>query len=206
MLKKIRFFLWGVVFVAVCGFVFAFFKTEKDASPEKNSSIKGLSISPHFHLTDHHGVQRSADDFKDMYMLIYFGYSFCPDICPTGLFNISEALKMIGKTADKIQPLFISVDPKRDTPEHLALYMQNYHPKFLGLTGTPQQVDAAKKAFHVYAAEYHEKGEPETTNYLVDHSSIVYLVGPDGKLLANFTHATPSDEIAKVLKSTISGA
>ncbi len=154
-----------------------------------------------FRLVDQDGVLRTDVDFKGKYMLVYFGYSFCPDVCPTGLYSMTEALNVLGAQADEIQPLFITVDPERDTPSHLKRYLKNYHPKMIALTGSKEQVTAAKKAYKVYAA----KAEPDgtSTDYLMDHSSVIYVMDRQGRFVTHFNHATPVEEMVRVLKATI---
>lgn len=154
-----------------------------------------------FSLADHQGRPRTDADFRGRYMLVYFGYSFCPDICPTALSTMSEVLVKLGKDGDQIQPVFITVDPGRDTVERLALYVQNFHPRFIGLTGTLEQVNQAKKAYLVYAAKVTPDGT--STEYLVDHSSIIYLMDPQGRMAAHFSHTTPPDDIVKKFKEIL---
>ena len=154
-------------------------------------------IGGHFLLTDHKGVQRSNLDFRGRYTLVYFGYSFCPDICPTALYNITEALESLGDKAKKFQPLFITVDPERDTVEELAKYIDNFHPSLIALTGSKEAINKAKRAYHVYAA----KASPKESgaDYLLDHSSIIYLMDPRGRYVTSFNHATPAETIIKSL-------
>jgi len=204
MLKKVRFVLWGLVLCALLFIGWLFLQKHRQLNTsEPPIAAAGVPIVAAFELIDQKGRVRSEKDFRHKYMLIYFGYSYCPDICPTGLQNITEALTLLGPVADKIQPIFITVDPNRDTQEQLATYMENFHPKFLALTGDTEKIDAAKKAFHVYAATYHGKGETETLNYLVDHSSLVYLIGPGGKYLTHFTHATSPEDMAKTIREIL---
>jgi protein SCO1/2 len=160
---------------------------------------KNVPIGGPFHLIDHHGQPRSDVDFKGKIMLVYFGYSFCPDVCPAGLYHISQALHEMGAKAKEIQPLFITVDPERDTVQNLALYMENFHPQFLGLTGTPEAINKAVKAYRVYA----QKAKPDgtSTDYLIDHSSIVYVMDRQGRFLTSFNHQTEPAQIKAILKS-----
>lgn len=150
-----------------------------------------------FELIDDQGQAKSDADYKGKLMLIYFGYSYCPDICPTALYNITRALEQLGDKAKNITPLFITVDPGRDTVKQLALYKQNFHPNFIMLTGSEEQVKKAAKAYRVYYAK--AKPDGTSTDYLIDHSSIVYLMDRQGRYLANFNHETPPDVmVAKI--------
>ncbi len=152
-----------------------------------------------FELVDQDGAPRTDADYRGRFMLIYFGYTFCPDICPTNLAVMSEALDALGPDATRIQPILISVDPARDTPEALKDYVAAFHPSLVGLGGSEAQVQAAAKAYRVHR----RKVIPPDTNpdaYLVDHSSLTYLMGPDGRFVTMFPHDTPADRMADVLR------
>ena len=141
----------------------------------------------------------TVDYFKGRLMLVYFGYTFCPDICPTVLTDMGDALGILGEAADKVTPVFITIDPNRDTPEHLKEYLKFFHPRMVGLTGTPEQTAAALKAYKVYAAKaLVERGDAD--DYLMDHTSIIYLMGPDGKFVTLFPYTTQPDVMARVLR------
>jgi cytochrome oxidase Cu insertion factor (SCO1/SenC/PrrC family) len=136
-------------------------------------------------------------------MLVYFGYTYCPDVCPTELQNMSNALDLLGDQAGAVQPLFITVDPARDAVEHLAGYMESFHPGFLGLTGDNDAIARAAKAYRVYHARAKGSGNSKDSNdqtYLVDHSGFVYLMGRDGQYLAHFAPNTDSQRIAQTIR------
>ena len=135
-----------------------------------------------FTLEDSAGKPVSDRDFRGKYMLVYFGYTFCPDVCPTTLNEVADALDHLGTKANDLQPIFITVDPQRDTPAVVKQYTAAFSPKLIGLTGTPEQIAAVAKAYRVYYAE-HRTG-PGPNDYSMDHSSILYLMGPDGKFIA----------------------
>jgi protein SCO1/2 len=136
-----------------------------------------------FTLIDQDGKTVTDADFKGNYLLVYFGYTYCPDICPTGLESIAHALDQLGDDADKVQPLYITIDPVRDTPAKLKHYIESFHPEIIGLTGSPAQIAAVTKAYQVYYA----KGEKvDEHDYLMDHSSLIYLMGPNGKYITSF--------------------
>ena len=180
----------------------------KNSAPLSNDVITvadksgtGLpQLGGHFTLVDHMGKTRTDADFKGKYQLIYFGYTFCPDICPAALSSMTTALKMIGKKADKITPIFITVDPGRDNVGQLAVYVKNFHPNLIALTGTEAQVEVAKKAFKVFGVKV---DDASSTDYLVDHSSIIYLMDPQGKFIAHFNHETSPTVIAQALQKLL---
>lgn len=141
-------------------------------------------------------------DFRGRYMLVYFGYTFCPDVCPTSLNTVAEALDRVGTLADRIQPLFITVDPKRDDQEAVRQYAAAFGSRMIGLTGTEEQVGAAARAYRVYYRE-HRTG-PGPNDYSMDHSSILYLMGPDGRFITPIRAEQPPDDIAAVLRRLVS--
>jgi len=135
-----------------------------------------------FALQDGNGKQVTDREFRGKYMLVYFGYTFCPDVCPTTLNEVADALDRLGPKADRVQPIFITVDPKRDTPAVVKQYVTAFTPRLIGLTGTPEQIAQAAQAYRVYYAEHRTGTGPD--DYSMDHSSILYLMGPDGKFIA----------------------
>jgi cytochrome oxidase Cu insertion factor (SCO1/SenC/PrrC family) len=152
-----------------------------------------------FQLTDQHGKRVSDKDFRGRYMLIYFGYSFCPDVCPTTLAVIAQALEKLGDRSRRVTPIFITIDPERDTPKVLDDYMKAFGPNFVGLTGSAAEIKDAEKKYRVYAA----KKPLEGGNYGMDHSSVLYLMGPDGKMVSFYDEAVSPDDLAKDLKQKI---
>lgn len=147
-----------------------------------------------FTLTDHNGRRVTEKDFSGRYMLVFFGFTYCPDVCPTALQVSAAALDKLGSKADRVIPVFISVDPERDTAEQLKSYVSSFHPRLVGLTGTVEEVTAAAKAYRAYWRKV--KDDRSSAGYTIDHTSIVYLMGPDGKFLTHFTHATSVDAMA----------
>ncbi len=148
-----------------------------------------------FTLTDHEGKTVTDADFRGQHLLVYFGYTFCPDVCPLELQSVTEALEQLGPKADGIVPIFITVDPERDTVPVMADYAENFHPRMRGLTGTLEEVKVATRAYRVYF----KKGDSAEVDedYLMDHTSLLYFMGPEGDYLTHFTFGTPPDEIAK---------
>ena len=149
-----------------------------------------------FELVDQHGAVRRDSDFRGGYMLVFFGYTFCPDVCPTELLKMTVALNELDPDdAAKVTPVFITVDPARDTVAEMKLYADSFHPRLVALTGSAEQTAAAAKAYRVY---YAKVGDDEE-DYLVDHSSFVYLMGPDGKYVHHFGATTsPQDMLDKL--------
>jgi protein SCO1/2 len=156
-----------------------------------------------FTLVDQTGRTVTQDTLKGQWSLVYFGYTYCPDVCPTSLSVMTFALEALPQAvAAKITPVFVSVDPERDTVEQLALYHQSFHPSFLMLTGTPEQVREAAKAYRVY---YRKAENDSATEYLMDHSSITYLMDPNGNYVTHFGHDVTADGMAESLKKTVGG-
>jgi protein SCO1/2 len=149
-----------------------------------------------FTLTDQTGKTRTDADFRGKLMLVYFGYTTCPDICPTDLTQIGLALDKLGDAGADVQALFISVDPERDTTDVLAKYVANFHPRILGLTGTPAQVHAAAGAYKAYYARY---TPPDGAVYLIDHTGFIYLMGRSGEYLGFFPPATAADRMVEII-------
>jgi protein SCO1/2 len=156
-----------------------------------------IAVGGPFHLIDQNGKAVSDRDFRGRYMLIYFGYTFCPDVCPTTMAVMAEALDRMGAERRRIVPVFITVDPARDTPQVLKSYVAAFGPDFIGLTGSGEAITAAEKAYKVYAAR-----EPLAKGgYAMSHSSVIYLVGPDGKLVSFYDEAISPADLAKDLKA-----
>ena len=172
------------------------------ASVDAEPPLAGAKIGGPFTLTNQDGGTTSEAQFKGQYRIIYFGYSYCPDVCPVDLANIMLGLKQAEKEnpalASKIQPIFISVDPERDTPAVLKQYVSAFHPRLIGLTGTPEEIAAVAKKYLII---YNIRKDEGSTEYLVDHSRQAYLFGPDGEPLALLSFdGTPrqvADEIAR---------
>ena len=145
-----------------------------------------VTLGGPFALTDQDGVVRTEKDYRGKYTLVFFGYTYCPDVCPTTLAVMSAALDKLGAQADKIVPLFITVDPKRDTPEKLKSYLASF-PRFVGLTGKDSDIAAVAKEYRVYYREHPPENGGE---YTVDHSGVVYLMDPNGAFVANYSLQT----------------
>jgi cytochrome oxidase Cu insertion factor (SCO1/SenC/PrrC family) len=151
-------------------------------------------------LIDHDGKPRSDADFRGKLMLVYFGFTYCPDICPTDLQNIGLALDRLGRAGDAVQPLFVTVDPERDTAEHLAEYVPLFHPRLIGLTGDAEAIRKAADAYKVYYAKVPTAGG---SDYTVDHSSFIYVMDRDGRYLGFFPPGTPPDRMADAIRPLV---
>lgn len=149
-----------------------------------------------FQLVDQNSRAVTDQDFKGKPFVVFFGFTNCPDICPTTLFEISEVLKRLGPDADKTAALFISVDPERDTPEKLKDYVSSFHPRIFGLTGTPEEIATVEKEYRVYA----KKVPLKDGDYTMDHSAVVYLMDKQGRFVAPFNLKKSADEAANDLK------
>jgi cytochrome oxidase Cu insertion factor (SCO1/SenC/PrrC family) len=156
-----------------------------------------------FELTDHTGRTRTERDFRGQLMLVYFGFTYCPDVCPTDLQAIGLAMDRLGAKAADLQPLFITVDPERDTPDHLAEYVKLFHPRLIGLTGSAAAIRKAADAYKVYYA----KADPDKNGgYTVDHTAFIYLMDRDGNYLGFFPPGTSADRMAEIIRPNLGAA
>lgn len=153
------------------------------------------AIGGPFTLTDHTGKRVTEKDFAGRLLLVYFGFTNCPDICPSGLQVISAALDKLGPQSEKVTPVFISVDPERDSVSVLGEYVKSFHPRIVGLTGSAEDVRGAAKAFRVYYKKVEDEQNP--TRYSVDHTSFMYLMDANGEFLQHFPHTVTVDKLAE---------
>jgi len=149
-----------------------------------------------FSLLDHRGRRVTDADFRGRFMLVFFGYTSCPDVCPTDLQMMAAALKTLGGAASGVQPIFVTLDPERDGAEMLGQYVAQFHPRFLGLTGTPDEVALAAQTYGVVYLKVSRTDPVKSTAYTIDHSAFIYLVGPDGRFLAAYPHGIDSRALA----------
>jgi protein SCO1 len=159
----------------------------------KSTDITGAGFGTELRLTDHNGKPRSLADFNGKAVVLFFGYTHCPDVCPTTLADIAGALRMLGPDAAKVQVLFVTADPERDTPELLAKYLPSFDPSFLGLTGSPEEIAKAAKEFKVFYQKQPGK-TPET--YTVDHSAGTFVFDPQGRLRLYVPYGKGADVFA----------
>ena len=134
-------------------------------------------------------------------MLVFFGFTHCPNICPTDLFIMSEAMNLLGDDNEEIVPIFITIDPERDTQEVMASYISNFHKSFIGLTGTMEQIEQAAKAYRIYYAKV--KDPNSNLGYTMDHSTFTYLMDKNGKYLSHFGHNTKAHDMAEAIRNYI---
>ena len=157
-----------------------------------------IAIGGPFTLENGAGQPVTDRSFHGKYMLIYFGYTYCPDVCPTTLQTVASALDAMGPKADQVAPIFITVDPGRDTPEVMKRYTQAFSPRLIGLTGTPEQIAQVTRDYHVYSAK-HVTG-PGPDDYSMDHSSVLYFMGPDGRFIAPVQDEAPQQMAADIAR------
>lgn len=165
------------------------------ANPDENG---GGQVGGHFTLVNQDGKTVTEKDFADKFLLITFGFTYCPDVCPTKLQEMSLTLDALGEDAKWVQTVFISIDPLRDTPQQLKSYVELYHNHIQGLTGTPEQIAAVAKTFKVYYKRGEDVGDG---NYMMDHSTQIYLADKDGKALEVFVEGATAEAMAQSIKS-----
>jgi protein SCO1 len=164
-------------------------------TPRVNAAVQHPQIGARFELSLPDGRAVTNETFRGKWLVIYFGYTSCPDVCPTTLASAAQALTKLGTAADKVQPLFITVDPERDTPEMIGEYVKFFDPRFVGLVGSQQQIAAAARDFHVYYV-VRQLGNNE---YVIDHSSYLYVVDPKGNFVRLLSGDLPGHELATQL-------
>ena len=165
--------------------------------------ISGANWGKDFELTDFNGSKRTLADFRGKLVLLFFGYTHCPDMCPTTMAKLAEVVRHVGADADRVQVLFVTIDPKRDTPQVLAQYVPAFHPAFLGLYGTEQQTAAAAKEFKVY---YHAQQPSDSGFYTVDHSGPVYAFDRRGRLRLFIRPEMSTEAVARDLRTLLQEA
>jgi cytochrome oxidase Cu insertion factor (SCO1/SenC/PrrC family) len=188
-------FLAGlVVLVGALAFEFLYLRpgSKGEVSLLPTSAI---AIGGPFTLTDQDGTVRRSEDFRGKLVLIYFGYTYCPDVCPTELQTMSQAIDFLAEKGELVQPIFITIDPERDTVEEMKIYAENFHPRLLALTGTAEQIGEATRAYKVF----YQKAPQGDGDYLMDHSSIVYLMDRDGHYLAHFSGNASAEQMAAAI-------
>ena len=188
-----------------CVFFSAPLAANETAEPSPTDLIEGLlsgraPVGGPFELTDQTGHRRTDADFQGKLVVLYFGYTYCPDVCPTELQSISLALDKLGAAADTVQPLFITVDPGRDTPERLADFVSSFHPRLIGLTGSLVEIRKTAIAYRTFFAK---NGATTTDHYSVDHTGFVYLLGKDQRYLGFLPPGLAPDAIADAIRARL---
>ena len=172
--------------------------------PSKGPIGSGTAlIGGPFTMVNQKGEKITEQNFKGHYTIYFFGFTFCPDVCPTELQVLAAALKELGPDALRITPVFVSIDPDRDTPKIMSEYVANFDPRLVGLTGSPEQVAAMAKAFHVFYQKVPNPKDPK--DYEIDHSSIIYLMAPGGTFVKHFPYITDAKVLASDLKKVLEG-
>jgi protein SCO1 len=175
---------------------------DKPAQPSHfhASDVTGKYAQADFHLTDHNGKPSSLSDFRGKVVVLFFGYTHCPDVCPTKLADLAQTLRLLGKDADKVQVLFVTLDPERDTREILAQFVPAFHPAFLGLYGDAQATASVAKSFQV---DYQKV--PAKSGYMLDHTTFSYLIDTQGKVRLLAGDREPSEWLAQDIKLLLTG-
>ncbi len=193
MLKKIRIALWIAVAVSLVVVGVLFWRTDRQEQV--------AAFRPEFSLPDEAGTIRTSEEFRGKHVLVFFGFTNCPDICPTTMSEVAQVMDDLGPEAEDVQPVFISVDPVRDRESGLDEYLAAFHPAILGLAGDEAQTRAAVESFKVFADP--EKAASAPGGYTMSHSSSLYLIGPQGDWLRQFEYGTPAEDITADLKERL---
>lgn len=170
--------------------------------PQSTTKNTVVPIGGSFTLVDVSGKQRTEKDFFGKPMLVFFGFTNCPDICPSGLQTLTIALHNIGKYSQNLTPLFVSIDPERDTPQTLGNYLESFHSDIQGLTGSPEQIQKIIKTYRVYTKKISDPSEPN--RYFFDHSSFFYLMDIEGKYVKHFPSSISAEALSSELSSYLS--
>jgi protein SCO1/2 len=165
--------------------------------------LHGRNVGGDFTLTDARGKKRRLAEFRGKVVVLYFGFTTCPDICPTDMLALGTALKGLGKDAKSVQPLFVTLDPARDKPAVLAEYVKNFHPSFIALTGSDAEIREVARLYKVF---YEKVPAGGSSTYTIDHSSFVYLVDRHGRYAGFLPSGTPSDKIGRTIYAEIRAA
>jgi protein SCO1 len=171
------------------------------SQPLVRAANSPVTIGGPFTLTAPDGTTVTEQTYRGKWLLVYFGFTSCPDTCPTALLQIAAALEKLGPDAGKLQPLFITVDPLRDTPAVMGNYTQSFDPRIVGLTGAPQQIAAVAQQYGVYYARH--KSRLGAEDYVMDHGTYIYLMDPESKFVRGFDAETPGNRIAEAVRGTM---
>jgi protein SCO1 len=197
--RLIAFIVAGFLIGALAGAAVLLVTTPPGGQPVQSSGT--ALVGGPFSLVGTDGKPVTDRDFRGRYMLIFFGFTHCPDICPAELQVIAQALEQLGDKAKNVVPIFITLDPERDTPEAMGSYVKSFGPNFVGLTGSPEAIAAAAKAYRVSYAKVEDK--ESAANYGVDHSALVYLMDPEGRYVTHFSYGLSADQMAEKLGKSL---
>jgi protein SCO1/2 len=153
-----------------------------------------------FTLSDQHGARRRLSDFRGRLVLLYFGFTYCPDICPTDLMSVGNLIRSLGLEGDKLQPIFVTLDPARDKPEVLRAYVASFHPRFVALTGTEDEIRRVATSYKVF---FEKVRPPGVNTYLIDHSAYVFLLDREGRFITLFPPGTPQERMAVMVREQL---
>lgn len=193
--------LLGVLSVAAVAAAAAYMIFSKRPGPQIERTTGAADVGGPFALVDQNGEAVTEETYRGKVMVVTFGYTFCPDMCPTTLAMLGQALDRLGPEAKDVQPIFITVDPERDTPEVLAAYVPHFHPSLVGLTGSPEAIAAVAKAYKVFYAKAGDTESSET--YLMDHSTVTYIMDRDGRYAAFLSHGADPETMAARIREVL---
>jgi protein SCO1 len=185
--------------VGALGGASALILTRGAQGPQVETTGKALIGGP-FTLVDQTGKTVTDRNFRGRYMLIFFGFTHCPDICPAELQVMSAALDALGPKADEVVPIFVTLDPERDTPEAVGAYVKNFGKNFIGLSGSQAAIADAAKAYRVTFSKFEYKDKDGNNDYSIDHSALVYLMGKDGEYIDHFAYGTPATKMTETMR------
>ena len=175
------------------------FCRNKVGDPRQSGTETSPAFTPVFTLADEEGRIRTSAEFRGKFLLVFFGFTNCPDVCPTTLSDVAQVMDDLGADAEKVQPLFVSIDPERDRRLGLAAYTAAFHPAILGLAGTETETKAAADSFKIFYERENDAASPD--GYSMAHSPGLFLIGPDGEWLRQFTYGTPAADILSDLQT-----
>ena len=198
-LTFLRITLWASVGIAALALVWLLLWADYRADRARTETEPAFRAD--FELTDHRGMVRTQEDFAGQWMLVFFGFANCPDICPTTLSEVAAVMDGLGENAEQVQPLFISIDPERDTPENLADYVPVFNAGILGLTGTSDQIERTAENFPIFYEKIEEASAPD--GYTMSHTSHLFLFGLEAGLVTTWSYGTPAEEILADLRKRI---
>lgn len=199
-LTSLRKILWGLVGVTTLAFAWSLLwpDNRSDQAAEGEPAFRAT-----FQLMDHTGVLRSQADYAGRWMLVFFGFTNCPDVCPTTLAEVAAVMDRLNESAAQVQPLFITIDPERDTPAALADFVPRFEARIVGLTGTRDQIDRTANSFHIFHEKVEETAAPG--GYTMGHSSQLFLFDPEGGYVKAWSYGTPTEEIIADLRERVAG-
>jgi len=200
-LTTIRKILWAVAGFAAAAMVVAVLWLDYGADSARQGTAPAFRAD--FELTDHQGMVRRDEDFAGRWLLVFFGFANCPDVCPTTLAEVAAVMEDLGEDASRVQPLFITIDPERDTPTALASFVPRFDAGIVGLTGTQEQIERTAESFYIYYEKIEEASAPG--GYAMAHSSQLFLFDPEAGFVKSFNYGTPAEEVVADLRERLQG-